>query len=361
MSVYPVPFDHAAFPRIPVAVIAPKDDNEPSTRTVKTPVMAQSALRITAKPDAFVTALWIQGRSDWQALRLLSKQGPEADGPADGPTHFHFLPGMDEVEIRWTVVNPKRAVKARFEIWAATDDKKEIWSKEYSGEQAVDTLTGKDRQGDGPLAWREVVIAGDEIRFPDQCPNAAFGPYQLRLTVTSKRGSVTTAWTYFDILVERIELQYGPRWRIPKGPIKDVLPLYQTKTADDEKELVTALQANGAAVPAEGVIPLPLKSTQAAYVHFNEWFCWRDLSFLRHKARWGDGPRIPLFAKVFLKDIDEYVPTQLVRRQGAGTGEVSMGLARCDGAAAETRFKCSACPGKELCNARLKVSGEHSG
>ncbi len=149
-----------------------------------------------------------------------------------------------------------------------------------------------------------MAIAGDAARFPDQCPNAAFGPYQLRLTVTSKRGTVTTAWTFFDVLVDHVELHYGPMGLIPAGTITDVLAVYQAMTDRDEQQLVTDLQANGTAIPTAD-IPLPLKSTQAAYVHFNEWFCWRDLSFLRHKGRWGEGPRIPILAKVFLKDIDD--------------------------------------------------------
>lgn len=126
MNPYPVPFDPTAFPRIPDPVI-PREKVS-SSLIARAPVMAQSVLRQPATPEAVVTALWIQGvvktgkRSD-----SFQNKEPAKNGPADGGTHFHFLPGVDAVEMRWTVAHPEKATKARFEIWSATDDTKVIW------------------------------------------------------------------------------------------------------------------------------------------------------------------------------------------------------------------------------------------
>lgn len=159
----------------------------------------------------------------------------------------------------------------------------------------------------------QVDITSDAEKYPDHCPNAANAPYQLRLTVTSKSGRVTDAWTYFDVQVASLELHYGPVAMIPAVKIRETAnDHWNGFTHTDEDNLVTALQAKFTQVPSNGQVDLTLRSTQAAYVNPSEWYEYHDYSFLRHRARWGDGPRIPLIAKVFMKPIGTGQPVHSV-------------------------------------------------
>lgn len=258
-----------------------------------------------------VRKVWIQATDD-QENRSQSFQNVS---PGDNEAikidpHFNFAPGIDQVEIRWEVRAVDDVRKARFELWSVVENSRAIWTKDYRDAEAARVLTGTG-DNSGPLAWSQVVIDGDAQRFPDRCPNVAGAPYQLRLTVTSKStGAVTTAWTYFDVLVHSIELHWGEAGMIPAEDIGGVLfDPWQTLTRRDEPALLNGLrQPPGGvlttAIPDTGEIPLLLRSTNAAYTYFHEWSKSRDFGFLRHKLRWGAGPRLPILAKIFLRRLD---------------------------------------------------------
>lgn len=310
MGDYPLVFDPTRFPDIPPPVPA-NDGLLSGDLRAKAPVEVQGTLRIAKPKDAFVEKVWIQEVANSENRSLLWSAGADNDlrsvlGPDQ---HFHFLPGIDPVEIRWKVSSIKKITKAKFEIWSAAEPNRAIWTKEYQGAEAQKILSGEDQKGSGPLAWSEVVVSGDAQRFPDQIPNLAHAPYQLRLTVTSESGRVSTAWTYFDILVDSIELHWGDQSLIPTGNIQDVLPVYQPLTDRDEKALLAWLkqpdmtQPENTRIHGTNPIELLLRSTNCAYVHLQEWYSWRDFSFLRYQGRWGDGPRIPIVAKVFMKSL----------------------------------------------------------
>jgi hypothetical protein len=302
MNPYPVPFDEAGFPQDPVMTVPPS-----KTVTIKanSPTMVSGALRVPG--DAIITALWIESeRNDQERSQSFQNFEPAKNQPFDPNNHFHFLPSIDKVQIRWHVENSALIVKATFEMWASAVPNS-IWSLEYQNDEAVELLSsGLDS---GPLPWSEVVISGDDEKYPDHCPNTANAPYLLRLTVKSKSGRVTAAWTYFDVLVDSIELHYGPATMIPAGKIRDTKDVYWNGfTQADERNLVTALQSQSTLVPANGQVDLDLRSTQAAYIYPQEWYELHDYSYLRHRARWGDGPRIPLIAKIFMKPLGNGAP-----------------------------------------------------
>jgi hypothetical protein len=314
MSAYPRPFDPADFPAIP-EMVAPRPKEVAQELRARAPVYAQSALRVPGKPDAFVTKLWIQDPGGLQTQsQSFQNKDESANAPVDSGRHFHFIPGLDDVEMRWTVAHPEKLVRASFEIWASGITNAPIWTKQVQAEAAVQLIDGTDGKSSGTLPWSQVVIGGDAQRFPDSVPNVAFAPYQVRLTVESENGMITTAWTYFDVLVHSIELHWGPEAWIPGTPIPNVSPMLQARTTADEKRVLQLLKGKvrptdpevTAIAPATApLIPLRLRSTMAAYIHFDEWFGFaKDFAFLRHRARWGDGPRIPIMAKIYLKRTD---------------------------------------------------------
>jgi len=280
-------------------------------------------LRKPTPPQAAVVQVWLQEIGGTRQSISTDNSVIHYSSPADAGklrneadknfTHFHFLPGIDRVETRWKVRNLTNASKVKFELWTTADDSAAIWSLEKTGEAAVTLLNGDTSGGAGPLGWDQVQILASP-KFPDGCPNAANAPYQLRMTVTCKlTGAVTTAWTHFDVLVHSIELHWGLATWIPAGNINNVSALLAAKTNADELQLLRRLKGQSqpldpevTAIPAGGILPVYLRSTMAAYGHFNEWFGFaKDFAFLRHKARWGDGPRIPIRAQIYARRMDD--------------------------------------------------------
>ncbi|HEY8041317.1 MAG TPA: hypothetical protein VIF15_16030, partial [Polyangiaceae bacterium] len=290
---YPIPFDHALFPL--VAVFRAPAERGPSSKVASIATNYGGALKLA--PRRYAAARELRVRTPDDAKKSDSFQNERPDGnPGADASHFHFLPGIDDVEIRWKVDRPLLASKTRFELWCATDGTAPVWSSDHEGAPT-------SGQEEGSIACSEIRIASDD-RFPDRCPNAAHAPYQLRMVVTDREtGCVSTAWTYFDVVVDSIQLHWGAQALVPPGDIADVLPIYNALTDRDEKALVTALGQTTTRVPDTGTIEVLLKSTNAAYVNVDEWYSWRDFCFLRFKGRWGDGPRIPVIAKVFMKGL----------------------------------------------------------
>ena len=327
MPPYPAPFGAAVFPPDPPVVAGQSRVSEKLIAHAASNI--QSALRMPA--DAVVTALWIQG-VDLPDEKSQSFQNHEPANkiPIHSTPHFHFIPGVDKVEIRWNLTNIPSVKKARFEIWSAADSSKAIWFKEYNTGQ-MPALCGND--GTGPLPWSAAVIDGAAATFPDKCPNVAMGPYLLRLAITSMSGRQTAAWTHFDVLVAKFEIHYGPKTLIPNSMMNGAFATYWTAfTEADEKKLVDDLQKTATLVPDTGQVSIELSSTQAGYITPGEWCLGRDYSFLRHRGRWGDGPRIPLIAKVFLQPLGpagrRFIPPMPQKRSDRpssyGTGRIRL-------------------------------------
>jgi hypothetical protein len=323
MPSYPVEFTSDRFPNVP----APVDPTPPEKKDISGSASTNlgGSIKLPRLRYARVMSVWLQevngnkqsipvrnhGSSAYSSASDAGKLRDDADSTF---THFHFVPGVDEVEIRWDVKDADLVSGAKFEIWSAADDSAPIWSREEKDAEAKKLIQGDEEDDEdddptGPLAWDQVVIP-NSAKFPDGCPNVANAPYQLRLTIKcSLTGAVNTAWTHFDILVHSIDLHWGPEAWIPNAPINNVSNMLQARTTADEKKVLQRLK--GKVLPADvEQTPIPdnnttisvcLPSTMAAYGHYNEWFGWgKDFAYLRHKARWGDGPRIPIQAKIYL-------------------------------------------------------------
>lgn len=315
MSNYPFAFKHDLFPKIP-DFVAPKPPESPSEeRSLMATTHVASSIRLPGPETAAVLGLYLKVKDADNSSQKFCNQKNDKSADADavsGGSHFHFLPGIDEVEIRWIAQRPDLASKVVMEVWSAQDEKAAIATKTWEGDKAVELLSKKDDTSGGPLGFDALEFKGADEQYPGKCPNAAMAPYRVNLTVTCKAsGEVSTAWTYFDVLVHSMELNWGPETWIPGADIAGVTDMFKAKTKADEKALLKGLKgvvADGdpeVTAVATAAITLPLPSTMAGYVSCYEWYGFEhDFAFLRHKARWGTGPRIPMFARIFLKRAD---------------------------------------------------------
>lgn len=302
MPNYPAPFQPTDFPPIPQPV-----EQKPPTQTtlLNVPVEVTSAVRIPNPEDAAITDLWFESVSDpSKRSQGFQNLDPSQNAGIDPGNHFYFLPGVDKVEIKWKVRRPGQTTKVKLELYSKLKATP-VWVKEVNGKEASELILGTETKTScGKLDSGEIQIAGDNVNFPHQKPNLHGAPYQLRATVTGSDGKVTTAWTYFDILVDSIRLRWGRVSHIPPGTIADVEATFAPLTDRDERALVGDLRKDSTDVDPTADFRLPLRSTNAAYVHLNEWYMWRDFAYLRYQARWGKGPRIPILARVGMKSLD---------------------------------------------------------
>jgi hypothetical protein len=229
-----------------------------------------------------------------------------------GTDDFHFAPGPqldagtwavdasknDDVEIWYDLFNPFLAMEsAKLELFRRFD-KTPFWTRDLKDDELDE---GEHILKFGPKAkWDGKIDAHAD--FPTEFLTVEHSPYKLKLSVKGKGVCNShTAWTYFHILIAKIELEYGP---------KDVLPATVAGSADHRK-VYDAVIAQGANPPGAGTtIKVPLESNIFKKGHS----MFDNSLFTEYETMWGKGPLIPIFAKVWIKnsaDADVLAPKAL--------------------------------------------------
>lgn len=224
-----------------------------------------------------------------------------------GDDTFSFAPGpqldattwavdaskTDLVSIAYDLYNPVGAVaRAKLELFRRFSEAA-IWSRELKGDELLDgerklKFGGKD-------TWDGSVDPGDashdKALFPDGFLTVEHSPYKLRITLEGKGVcQAHAAWTYIHVLVEKLELEYGPPESAPVGAEparrnhRDVLKMLK----DQEKDPPTG--ANKVKVYLES----NMFKTAISQMFDNS-------GFTAYENRWGDGPQIPIFCKIWLR------------------------------------------------------------
>lgn len=241
-----------------------------------------------------------QGGSLSKCYRDASSTTP-VDPATTGADSFHFAPGpqyaaatwtadaalKDEVQISYKLHNPQFAIKeAKVEIFVRFA-KDPVWTRELKDDEL---LHGEHKlQFNKQDNWDGKIDAHAD--FPDEFVTAEHSPYKLKLTVSGDGvNTAPTAWTYFHVMVAKLELEYGPKTVLPAQPANLEGGIH-AETYDD-------LIAQGAVPPVGGNVKVMLKS-DIFKLSSNDMF--KNQLFTRYEALWGDGPQIPLFCKVWVK------------------------------------------------------------
>lgn len=302
MSKYPKPFSHDDFAAIPKVTPPKLPPRKTEKKKLNVSTNSGGVVRKQGLATCFARGLWMQQKNNVDiSSPTFQNREPKLNRDISEDEHFHYVPGVDEVEFCWMVARPDLAKKVIFELWSITDDEEPIWSVEYQDGAAVSLLSSND--GTGPLD-ADIFHDIDDQRFPTEVPNLGHGPYQVRMIVHCQTGAITTAWTYFGIVVHSLELHWGPEALVPTDDVGDTLDFFNQHTKRDEKRLLAKLSETTTQIDSTTELKLPLPSTTAAYLNVIEWFGWRDMAYLRHKAKWGDGPRLPIIAKIKLSSVE---------------------------------------------------------
>lgn len=218
-----------------------------------------------------------------------------------GDDTFHFAPGpqyaaatwtadptlKDDVQIVYKLHNPQFAIKeAKIEIFPRFS-KNSVWTRELKDDEL---LHGEHTlQFNAQDNWDGKIDAHAD--YPDQFLTVEHSPYKLKLTISGEGVNTSpAAWTYFHIIIAKLELEYGPKTVLP-AQAANMEGGIHTETYDD-------LIAQGAAPPTGGTVKVFLKS-DIFKTSSDDMF--KNQLFTRHETLWGDGPQIPLFCKVWVK------------------------------------------------------------
>ncbi len=259
-------------------------------------------------PEYGVIELRVKKADDKTSKSWLPKNSTPRRTPVDGGVDtFCFAPGTQWTEATWTEDTTKRdAVKLWYHLYnpfsVITEaklelfrrfDKTPIWERALKDEELfdgehelefdrTDGVAGKTKDWDGK-------IGPDTTDFPDGYLTTEHSPYKLQLTVKGEgvcRSPV--AWTYFHVLIEKLELEWGPDEAVTTDVAKRK-PFVDLKAAAGDPTAGTE------SAPSEIFLESNLFKRSDTDMTANNMF---DL----YKTEWGDGPEIAVFAKVWVRD-----------------------------------------------------------
>jgi hypothetical protein len=274
----------------------------------------------------------------------LPENAPDPGTAETGSDSFNFLPEHDTCDLVFDIDNPFDIVdRARIEI-CTRFEKKPLWTLDL-----VKLGPTWLRHGVHTVKWPGQVIADDaeiagtingeatahdlsavaakadskkDAPFPDGWMTLQHTPYKLRLVLESDLlpDNPAEAWTYFHVMLEKIEIKLGPEEAIPSGGTAPTLDMEKAV----RKQFETNDDGTAASLPADGatakifLLSNVFKNTDA------EFDALSSSHFTTYRDLWGDGPRIPLLAKLWLRAADG----SAIELATAAKGAVALGAAR---------------------------------
>ena len=244
-------------------------------------------------------------------------------GPAGGGADdFHFCPEKEKAPIEYEIDDPYALVgDARLELFSRFE-RKPLWTLHLKkmgedtwlhGKHSLD-WDGRVVSPDKQAGTDSAGVMGHDLTkfdpddgihddFPDGYITLEHTPYKLQLTLIDREDSdrIAVSWTYFQILVKKLEFELGPVETIPGAGI------CSGDRHQMDKDVHAAVKAAGGvpAAAAAALLKIPLVSNIYKYGH---WFT-KDTSEMEdntgydvYKDLWDDGPRLPVFAKIRLAD-----------------------------------------------------------
>ena len=268
-------------------------------------------------PDFGIVKLCIQ-KGGKASKSYLVEWAPAPAAADTGSDDFHFVPEKETVDIFYELDDRFGLIgEAKLELFCRFQ-KKPMWTLQLD-KMGEDTYV----HGKHTLKWDGRVVSAkkqagaepgdtmghdltafppdDDIHddFPDGYITLEHTPYKLKLTVTAEDDDkqIAVAWTYFHILVKKIELELGPVEAISSPG------WFKGDRHKMDIAVHTQVQTDGG-VPATGAaarriyLPSNLYKTSGGEMNDNTAFdVYQDL--------WDEGPRIPVIAKIRLAAHDD--------------------------------------------------------
>ncbi|MCF6287338.1 MAG: hypothetical protein L3K26_19470, partial [Candidatus Hydrogenedentes bacterium] len=211
------------------------------------------------------------------------------------PERFYFAPTEDSVDVAWTLKNPEEMAdtdEVTLELYAFGGSAP-VWQRTLKPTDAKKQKLGA--AWDGSFPEGEWI---DTASFPAHLVTAEYSPYMMKIRATGKiEKGLEERWTYFDVLVHGIELEWGP-------DAEKVLPIAVPDPDDGRRArhlyANTALRDTTDTDNLSGLIPkdgenklVPLKSN-LFYQGESELRGANNEFYTKYKTMWGDGAMLPI-------------------------------------------------------------------
>ena len=237
-----------------------------------------------------------------------------------GVDDFHFAPGpqldaagqlnpslVDQVEVSYEISNAAKSIRLAELRLVPVADGKPVWARKLKDSEL--THGWNTLQFDNLPYWDGKISAHSD--FPVEYVTAEHSPYELRLYIIAWDGTCDSpeAWTQFKVEVAEVTLELGP---------KMVLPMDQPPPASPPKDYITPGSHRAVYDTLNGALPAPGQTQEIKLLgnlfktdtsRFLGWGTkqgndemYDNSGFEHHKTQWGDGPLIPIFARLRLKD-----------------------------------------------------------
>lgn len=194
-----------------------------------------------------------------------------------------FAPGVEKVGSYDIDDAAAIAPSAQFELFRTVDGKLDeaspIWTRSL--------LPAERSHGHHDMKWDGKIeghSGGDD--FPDHYVTVEYSPYKLRITLPG--GNPQKQEATFAVEVAEIELELGP---------KDVL----SQKAEDKRHLDVYDSLKGKLAPDKAGAAKELKLVSNVFSTGNA-SMFDDTCYTEYETLWKDGPNVPVFAKVWIKN-----------------------------------------------------------
>lgn len=259
---------------------------------------------------------------------VMTKPGKYLD-EVDMSQVFCFAPGVDKPRVCWKARNTHLFTKVKFELFCK-NRVNPIWTRTWNTSTGANIIreprtAGSKIKGGVPvdINWTGSIGLNSWIKidpalkinptdlapaFPDGILTVEHSPYQLRMTINDGipdkdgNGYPLIAWTYIHVLVGSINLDWfpNPNAVLPVNALLDQGVNTSLKDVTDNDNL-------------SGRFPAP---TETKKVYLNSNIFYRTISELedntfydRYKTKWGNGPKIPILAKIQIRKTDGTLAT----------------------------------------------------
>ncbi|PRP91449.1 hypothetical protein ENSA5_55660 [Enhygromyxa salina] len=253
------------------------------------------------------------------------------------PGRLHFVPGDPSAAnlgvggevctIKYVLHKPTRIREATLEVFRIGDPNP-LLSVALDYSSANRRLEPRDANGPVRLQNDDLVwdgrLAAVDARVDGQVVDVASSPYKLKLSVKPKRRAWTKlgeAWTYFELLVDSIRLEWGDEAVIPLAR-NDVDARFQADVRAYEVALLQELKANAVVAGVElDTADHRLTLDSNLFTTNLDGQSGTDLPFRSYKQMWGDGPLIPVQAAITLLRSDGVVTQATAAPWALGAAE----------------------------------------
>jgi hypothetical protein len=240
-------------------------------------------------------------------------------GAGGGSDDYHFVPEKETIQLTYELDDPLAMIQSlKLELFRRFHEPP-LWTLDLAklGPDALvngkHTLKFDGRVSQDPAAEQAgtasdqgmqqdlTALAADETivtDFPDGYITIEHSPYKLRLTASDGEAtpSIRTAWTYFHILLKKLELELGPVEAVETAGVSAGRQALDQKLYQAVKD-AGGLPASGAAARQIFAISNIFKLSSA---EMND-----NTGFTEYQTVWDDGPRIPVIAKIRLLASDD--------------------------------------------------------